>query len=237
MSDAANWSRIRDVFSRALDLDPALRSSFVRDACDGDSALHAEVTSLLVAHANSGSAMERSPLEAMDRSAIVSLGLGLRAGDRLGAYEIIGLLGAAGMGQVYDARDTALGRRVAIKILSAELALDTAARERFSREAKALAALTHPNIGGIYGLETLPGTGATGQETTALVLELVEGLTLAERLARRSAVDCRSFPRGRTDRRGAGSGPRQGHHPPRPEADEHQDHHEWHCEGARFWPR
>ena len=183
MSDAANWSRVRDLFSRALDLDPPLRSAFLREACGDDAALHAEVSSLLAAHADAGSIAEGSPLDALDASAVSSLRRGLRAGDRLGPYDIVGPLGAGGMGEVYEARDTLLGRRVAIKILSAELALDASARDRLVREAKALAALNHPNIAAIYGVETT-ARATDGRPATALVLELVDGQTLAERVAR-----------------------------------------------------
>ena len=71
MSDAANWSRVRDLFSRALDMDPPRRAAFLREACGGDSALHAEVSSLLAAHADAGSLAEGSPLDALDASARV----------------------------------------------------------------------------------------------------------------------------------------------------------------------
>src|SRR6188508_198820 len=163
MSDAANWSRVRELFSRALDLDPPLRAGFLRDSCGDDSALHAEVSSLLAAHADAGSLVEGSPFDALDASAVSSLRRGLRAGDRLGPYDIVGPLGAGGMGEVFEARDSLLGRRVAIKILSAELALDGSARDRFVREARALAALNHPNIAAIYGVETTGASDASGR--------------------------------------------------------------------------
>jgi serine/threonine-protein kinase len=101
----------------------------------------------------------------------------LTAGTRLGPYEILSPLGAGGMGEVYRARDTRLGRDVAIKSLPADLALDTERLARFEREAKLLASLNHPNIAGIHGLEEVGGT-------RYLVLEFVDGETLASRLAR-----------------------------------------------------
>ena len=98
-------------------------------------------------------------------------------GTRIGPYEVLSPLGAGGMGEVYRARDTKLNRDVALKILPADLALDSDRRARFGREAQLLASLNHPNIAAIYGLED------TG-DTHALVLELVEGETLADRIAR-----------------------------------------------------
>ncbi len=99
------------------------------------------------------------------------------AGRRLGPYTIHSPLGAGGMGEVYRARDSKLGRDVAIKVLPHVFTADPDRLARFEREARMLAALNHPHIGAIYGLEELDGT-------PALVLELVEGDTLAERIAR-----------------------------------------------------
>ncbi len=101
----------------------------------------------------------------------------LTNGTRLGPYEVVASLGAGGMGEVYRARDTVLRRDVAIKILPAAWASDPDRLQRFEREAQALAALNHPHISAIYGLES-----AAGQR--ALVLELVEGPTLADRVMR-----------------------------------------------------
>ena len=97
-------------------------------------------------------------------------------GTRLGPYEIVALLGAGGMGEVYRARDTKLDREVAIKILPELFVSDPERVARFQREAKTLASLNHPHIGGIYGLEDTAGVHA-------LVLELVDGPTLADRIA------------------------------------------------------
>lgn len=97
------------------------------------------------------------------------------AGTKIGAYEITGALGAGGMGEVYRARDTRLGREVALKVLPASLALDPERLARLHREARLLASLNHPNIAAIYGYED---SGATH----ALVMELIEGPTLAERI-------------------------------------------------------
>src|SRR5579859_8049533 len=103
----------------------------------------------------------------------------LSAGARLGPYEIVAPLGAGGMGEVYRATDTKLNRAVALKILSPALATDADYMARFTREAKVLASLNHPNIAAIYGLEESDGV-------RALVMELVEGPTLAERIGGRA---------------------------------------------------
>jgi Tol biopolymer transport system component len=105
--------------------------------------------------------------------------MSLPAGTRLGPYEILAPLGAGGMGEVYRARDTRLDRTVAIKILPDAFANDPERLARFEREAKMLAALNHPNIAQIYGIERL-STGS-GQ---ALVMELVEGEDLSARIGR-----------------------------------------------------
>jgi serine/threonine protein kinase len=95
--------------------------------------------------------------------------------SRLGPYEVIASIGAGGMGEVFRAKDTKLGRDVAIKVLPAEFAKDHERLARFKREAQILASLNHPNIAGIHGLEESDGT-------VALVMELVLGEDLAARL-------------------------------------------------------
>src|SRR5687768_4431277 len=102
--------------------------------------------------------------------------MSLTTGTRLGVYEVIALIGAGGMGEVYRARDTKLQRDVALKVLPDLLACDPERLARFQREAQLLASLNHPNIAAIYGIED-------GDGTQALVLELVEGPTLADRIA------------------------------------------------------
>src|SRR5690349_9643428 len=104
-------------------------------------------------------------------------GLEPMVGTNLGAYRVLAKLGEGGMGEVYRAIDTDLDRQVAIKVLPSQMATDVDRLARFEREARTLAALNHPHIAAIFGLER---TGTT----TALVMELVEGPTLAERIAR-----------------------------------------------------
>src|SRR5438445_6441935 len=102
--------------------------------------------------------------------------MSLPAGARLGPYDIVAPLGAGGMGEVYRATDTRLRRHVAVKILPPALAADPDRLARFQREAEVLASLNHPHIAAVYGLENADGV-------KALVMELVEGATLADRIA------------------------------------------------------
>jgi eukaryotic-like serine/threonine-protein kinase len=108
--------------------------------------------------------------------------MALAAGTTLGPYEILSLIGAGGMGEVYQARDTRLQRDVAVKILPAIVDADPERLARFEREARVLASLNHPHIAAIYGIEDAPS--GTGARMPALVLELVAGQTLRERLRR-----------------------------------------------------
>ena len=102
--------------------------------------------------------------------------MGIKPGDRLSIYEVIGPLGAGAMGEVYRARDTHLEREVAIKVLAAGLADDADHLARFEREATLLATINHPNIAGIFAVEN-------EGDTNFIVLELVPGMTLGERIA------------------------------------------------------
>src|ERR671937_601351 len=111
----------------------------------------------------------------------------LAAGVRLGPYEVSAEIGAGGMGEVYRATDTRLKRQVAIKVLPESLSADPERLARFQREAEVLASLNHPNIATVHGLEKSDGT-------LALVMELVEGPTLADRIARGAVPLQESLP-------------------------------------------
>ena len=117
--------------------------------------------------------------------------MAIEVGTRLGVYEVIAQIGAGGMGEVYRAHDTTLDRDVAIKVLPDAFATDPERLARFEREAKVLASLNHPNIAAIYGLEK-----AKAGEPPALILELVEGPTLAEMLAPSPGLRPSSPPQG-----------------------------------------
>ena len=154
MSPAPAWPRIRSLFHEAVDRPAAERTSFIQQQCAGDESLRREVESLLSAHENAGGFMDGAP---MSRLRDVMAGPQLAPGVRLGAFEITGTLGAGGMGEVYRARDTRLGREVALKLLPALLAASPDRRARFERESRLLAALNHPNIGAIHGIEEVDG--------------------------------------------------------------------------------
>ena len=158
--NAADWERAKSLLADAANLPDTDRKQFIIERCpDGD--LRRELLELLVSPA---------PL-----SEIIA-GATLQRGSRLGPYVIGGLLGRGGMGEVYDATDTNLKRHVAIKVLPASMSADIDRLARFQREAELLAALNHPNIAQVHGLERSGGI-------FALVMELVEGRTLADRLA------------------------------------------------------
>ncbi len=163
------WPDVSRVFSAAAALDGPSRDAYLDDACRHDPALRAAVESLLGAHDNAGSFGDGPvfPSSTVKR---------LSPDSQLGPFRIESLLGAGGMGEVYRAYDTKLHRAVAIKVLPDFFAQRPDRLARFDEEARALAALNHPHIGAIYGLEESAGVAA-------LVLELVEGSTLAERLA------------------------------------------------------
>jgi len=171
MTDA--WRRVDGVLQAALLCPPDERDRFLRHTCAGDTALENEVRSLLAADEQAGSFLETPAIHAAARALAQ---LALSPGSRLGPYEISAQIGVGGMGEVYRATDINLERQVAIKVLPEAMAADPDRLARFDQEAKTLAALNHPNIAAIYGLERSGGT-------VALVMELVEGLTLGERIA------------------------------------------------------
>jgi serine/threonine protein kinase len=173
MSARADWDRIDLLFKAALEHPAEERESYLSIACPDDVRVRSEVRSLLAAHGAAGAFLE-TPAVRLDGDRTAASSLTLAPGDRLGAFEIVALLGAGGMGEVYRARDAQLGRDVAIKVLPPAFAADSQRLARFERESRVLASLNHPNIAAIHSVEHVDGLHL-------LVLELVEGLTLAER--------------------------------------------------------
>jgi eukaryotic-like serine/threonine-protein kinase len=163
------WRAVTDIFHAALARDATSREAFVADACKDDGALRAEVAALLAAHAEAGSFGDAT-VDAANTPR-------LNAGTMLGPYRIDGWIGAGGMGEVYRATDTRLGRTVAIKILPAHLRMSSDLRARFDREARVISQITHPHIC------TLHDVGHEG-DIDFLVMEYLEGETLAERICR-----------------------------------------------------
>jgi serine/threonine protein kinase len=176
--DPDRWRRIKDVYSEACKRQGGERERFLADACAGDPLLRDEVEGLLSQPASTNNLLELfgGPELALVASLGVESDPSALIGQRIGIYDVQSLLGAGAMGDVYRARDTKLGRDVALKMLPALLTADPDRRMRLEREARVLASLNHPNIAAIYELEESRGP--------ALVLELVEGETLKDRLAR-----------------------------------------------------
>ena len=164
------WRQVLEVFDAALLREQGERQSYVEAVCAPDEELARAVHSLLLAN-DHATGFAGAP--------IMSARSALAVADVFGPYRIDGFLGRGGMGEVYKARDTTLNRDVALKILPFTVSLDSGRVARFKREAQLLASINHPNIAAIYGFAEHDGI-------QALVLELVSGSTLAERIARRS---------------------------------------------------
>jgi Tol biopolymer transport system component len=172
------WQRICRVLDRVLDAGPAVRDAAFAEACRTESVSPDEAARFVRATRYDPEFLKQLP-PALVTAALEPLANrpSLPTGVRLGPYEVIALIGTGGMGEVYRAHDTSLDRDVALKVLPETFITDPDRVSRFEREAKMLASLNHPHIGAIYGR-------ADGGGFQALVLELVEGPTLAERLAR-----------------------------------------------------
>jgi Tol biopolymer transport system component len=174
VTDLERRRRIEEVCDAALDHEAHERAAFVAAACGGDDALRQEVESLL-AHAPEAEGFLAAPIGEIAAHVLADARSASLVGRQVGSYTILSRLGAGGMGEVYRARDTKLGRDVAIKVLADVFLSDAERLAHFDREARVLATLNHPHIGAIYGVEEADGVHG-------LVLELVEGATLAERL-------------------------------------------------------
>ena len=189
------WPRVKALFQAAVERPTEERDAFLAALTGDDDALRREVESLLTSDASDVSFLDRlpvasesvladplaAPLASMDHTLSHAV---LTPGLRVGPYEIVAPLGAGAMGEVYRACDTKLNREVALKVLPERFALDPDRLARFKREAQLLATLNHPNIAAIYGLEeSNPSRGSGQAAAQALVLELVDGPTLADRIA------------------------------------------------------
>ena len=164
------WRQVENLFHSVCKLPPSAREVFLAEACGSDIDLKRELESLLAER--EGTLVAGGLAGAAAR---VMSSRGEWTGRSLGPYQLGPMLGVGGMGEVYRAHDTKLGRDVAVKILPEVLAGSVERLARFERESRILATLNHPNIAAIYGVEESAGV-------RALVLELVDGVTLAEKL-------------------------------------------------------
>ena len=164
--DSGEFRKIREVFESAIELAPAERERYIEQSCGGDRRLIVAVQRMLAGDAEGNALLDGRTAAHFDEGTVFA-----------GYLHLGTLLGRGGMGEVYRAHDIRLHRDVALKVLPGRFALAQERLARFRREAQALASLNHPNIAAIYGLEESAGV-------CALVLELVEGPTLADRLAR-----------------------------------------------------
>jgi serine/threonine-protein kinase len=168
-----HWLDVERLFHEALALPPQRRPQFLTDSCGGDVALRHDVQSLL--DESSDDEFLETPALDPDVTRLQPASHSSLVGRRLAEYEVTARIGAGGMGEVYRARDVKLDRDVAVKVLPAPMARDDARIARFRREAQILATLNHPHIAAIYALEE-------SDDVVALILELVEGPTLADRI-------------------------------------------------------
>jgi serine/threonine protein kinase/Tol biopolymer transport system component len=176
-----NWERAQTLFLIAVDLRPDERTAFLEAACAGDEEMRREVESLL----SHDGASERHIAEALAGTAQSFFdSKSIKPGTRVQDYEILKLIGTGGMGEVYQARDVRLSRNVAIKVLPSFLTNDSDRLRRFEQEARAAAALNHPNIVAVYQMGFYRGA-------PYLVSELLEGDTLRE-LTKRGPLQWRA---------------------------------------------
>ena len=175
-----HWLRVKELFSGALALPSSERAPYLSASCHDEPEIRREVESLLISYDTAGTFLEQpiASVQALMASGLVEgIATSLVTGDRLGPYEILEPIGAGGMGEVYRARDTRLGRVVALKTLRRRVALDSEARQRFEREARTISSLNHPHICNLYDVGRDAGVDY-------LVMEFLDGETLASRLTR-----------------------------------------------------
>ncbi len=170
------YEKVAHLYHAALDLPRERRSPFLADACAADESLRLEVESLLAANEAAGDFILTSAMSVAARAIAHEEDGGMLTG-RVGAYDIVSLIGQGGMGEVYQAHDTRLGRKVALKLLRPALTGNSDAVRRFEQEARAASSLNHPNIVTIYEIGDMDGR-------RFLAMELVEGHSLSARVDR-----------------------------------------------------
>src|SRR5262245_58844553 len=153
MNAKEKWERVRDLFLQAVELRPEERGRFLDETCGSDSELRGEIESLLAhdSDVDGFAGVLQETVESLFHATT------LKPGTRVGDYEIQQLIGSGGMGEVYQARDSRLARDVAIKVLPAFLTSHPERLRRFEQEARAAAALNHPNILAVYQMGVYDG--------------------------------------------------------------------------------
>ena len=183
----SRWTRVESLFHDALAVPAEQREKFLAEVCKGDEDLYREISSLLRNYNSADALLDKlaaqHPLQEFDSSIPA-----FTQGQQIGPYEIARLLGKGGMGEVYLARDTRLGRKVALKILSRRFAGSAGFLQRLRREAQAASALNHPNILTIYDI------GEQG-ELQYIVSEFIEGVSLRERIGTLSTAEALDYTR------------------------------------------
>jgi eukaryotic-like serine/threonine-protein kinase len=171
----SNLAEIEEIYFAALKKSPAERAEYLQSVCGGDLELLTEVESLLSFEAKAADFIE-SPPDDFAAAIVGSHKTENLVGKQFGHYRVVSLLGAGGMGEVYLAEDTKLGRKAALKILPPQFSADAARQKRFEQEARAASALNHPNIITIYGIEET-------ENVSFIATEFIEGQTLREKIA------------------------------------------------------
>jgi len=169
------WQQAKEIFTEALQLSGSAQKEFLDRACGEDAALRNEVESLLNSYQHAASFMEVPAVESAAESLLNETSQ-LKPGQRIKHYEIVEQIGEGGMGEVYLARDTVLGRRVALKFLPGYLRSDPDRLRRFQQEARAASTLSHPNVCVIHEV------GETDDGHPFITMEYIEGTTLRERM-------------------------------------------------------
>src|SRR5436190_7286421 len=169
------WEQVGKLYQAALALPPDERDTFLDDACGDDTAMRREVESLLAAEDRAGSFLAADAMKDAAKMLVEDKSLSL-VGKQISHYQVLSVLGAGGMGEVYLAEDARLKRKVALKLLPAELTANQDRLRRFEQEAQAASALNHPNIITIHEIGQVDGLNF-------IVAEFIAGVTLRHRMA------------------------------------------------------